>query len=59
VAQINHLIKPAAEKIFSLACGQFEAPRKRGNSQKTALKTPKTEKKYTPEKNKMTIKSIR
>jgi hypothetical protein len=29
VAQINHLIQPAAEKIFSLACGQFEAPEKK------------------------------
>jgi hypothetical protein len=52
------LIQPAAEKIFSLACGQFEAPRKRENSQKTAPKTPKTERNYTPETPKITIKSM-
>jgi hypothetical protein len=52
------LIQPAAEKIFSLAYGQFEAPRKRENSQKTAPKTPKTERNYTPETPKITIKSM-
>jgi hypothetical protein len=59
VAQINHLIQPAAEKIFSLAYGQFEAPSKRENSQKTAPKTSKTERNYTPETHKNIMKSIR
>jgi hypothetical protein len=34
-------------------------PVKRENSQKTAPKTPKTERNYTPETHKTTIKSIR
>jgi hypothetical protein len=59
VAQIDHLIQTAAEKIFSLAYGQFEAPSKRENSQKTAPKTPKTERNYTAELPKITIKSMR
>jgi hypothetical protein len=59
VAQINHLIKPTVEKIFSLARTQFEAPRKRENSQNTAPKTPKPEGNYTPESPKKRMKSIR
>jgi hypothetical protein len=41
VAQIDHLIQPAEEKIFSLAYGQFEAPKKEKTPRKQRLEHQK------------------
>jgi len=53
---INASCTAALKASAFLACGQFEAPKKRENSQKTAPKTPKTDRSYTPKNHKTTIK---